>query len=84
MQKDSFSYETRDVDNRTADLSLVGQKIRHTGNGKTYVITGLAWMGDTDEWGYVHLSPEGVQCCRPMRHLNGQRDNGMQRYIFEE
>lgn len=61
----------------------VGALAVHSGNGKGYRINGFAWMGATDEWGFLHHSPEGVMCVRPMHHLWGLRDDGTLRYHNE-
>lgn len=66
----------------TPDTSLIGQQLLHTGNQKTYTITDFAWLGATDEWGFVHNEAEGVAIVRPVSHLTGQRANGADRYVW--
>lgn len=68
---------------------MIGHCLRHTGNGKFYVITGFAWLGEHDEWGFLHHSLEqdggyGIILCRPLHHINGNRSNGEPRYWNEE
>lgn len=61
---------------------MIGTAWQHTGNGKVYRIVNFAWMGATDEWGYVHrCDNEQLVLVRPMRHLFGNRHNGEKRYI---
>lgn len=62
---------------------LIGGTMRHTGNGKRYVILGYVWLGETDEWGYLHRAVEemGALIARPMDHLDGVRDDGTPRYV---
>jgi hypothetical protein len=81
-----LTFETPDAAWYTPDPSLIGQRIRHSGNGKTYVITAFEWMGATDEWGYRHHDidvPEAgaVSIVRPISHLTGYREDGTERYI---
>ena len=88
MQKaDRFSTGMADKhgfipDNHTP--FVVGHVVTHSGNSKRYAIIGFAWMGATDEWGFVHVSPEGVTCVRPIHHLWGLLDDGTLRYTFAE
>lgn len=80
VKDEHFSYATHDVHGYVPDLSLIGSVWAHSGNQKLYRIEGFAWMGATDEWGYVHRSETGPLCCRPMSHLTGKRANGEPRY----
>lgn len=82
LQKPELTLRTADVNGYVPNMDLIGVRLEHTGNCKVYVITGFAWLGDTGTWGFTHLSPGGVICCRPMSHLLGKRDNGVPRYIM--
>lgn len=61
---------------------LIGGTMRHNGNGKTYVILGYVWLGETDRWGYLHraVGEMGPLIARPMRHLEGNMSTGGPRY----
>lgn len=61
---------------------LTGMVLRHTGNGKTYQITGSVWLGETDKWGYLHraMGERGPVIARPLSHIKGKRRNGEPRY----
>lgn len=64
--------------------SLIGTRITHTGNGKTYVIMAFVWNGERDEWMYLHseVGKLGVMSIvRPLSHLKGKRSNGELRYM---
>lgn len=62
---------------------LIGGTMRHTGNGKTYVIIGYVWLGEADRWGYLHRAQGemGPLIARPISHLDGYRSGGQTRYI---
>lgn len=87
---DDFGYHTPDVHGLTVDspemMSLMDNRMVHSGNGKTYQIVGFVWMGATDEWGYAHsaVTEDGSLVAptivRPLAHLTGKRDNGELRY----
>ncbi len=78
---DKFSFNTKDKHGITPIPELVGAVIQHA-NGKPYTIVNYIWMGATDEWGFRHISPEGVECARPLSHLLSTRANGMPRYAL--
>lgn len=61
---------------------LAGTILKHAGNGKTYQITGLVWLGETDRWGYLHraVGEHGPMIARPLSHIKGSRRNGAPRY----
>lgn len=66
---------------------LIGRVLRHTGNGNLYQIHGFCWLGESDEWGYLHSEVRedgvpGVTIARPLSHLSGCRSNGDPRYVF--
>jgi len=74
LKMSKFHYGTTDSVGNIADPRLIGKVITHRGNNKTYRITGFCWLGETDEWGFLHSEDaEAVVCCRPMRHLNRER-----------
>lgn len=84
-EKPELTYETPDVDRWKPDDNLLGVKLLHLGNRKTYIVVGFAWMGATDHWGFLHqeVRPDGqrgVMLCRPMSHIGGERSNGERRY----
>lgn len=83
--KPELTYNTPDTHGRIPNNMTIGGLLMHTGNGKLYQITGFAWMGATDEWGYLHheVRPDGkptVTLVRPLSHVNGRRENGEPRY----
>lgn len=82
--KTALTYSTPDIHGDVPQWAWVGDRLKHSGNGKTYRVTGFAWMGATDEWGFIHVEdgsgPMGVSLCRPMSHRDGVRDNGERRY----
>lgn len=80
-----LTFITRDSENRLPRIDLVGRKLLHTGNGKTYLVSGVCWLGATDEWGYLHAEIRadgfpGVTIARPLSHLTGFRSDGEERY----
>lgn len=79
-----LTHRVPDIHGNVPNMAWVNSRIRHSGNGKTYVVTGFAWMGATDEWGFVHhefgVGPGAVLLCRPLSHMNGNRDDGTKRY----
>ena len=82
-----LTHLTHDEDRWVPDPHLIGKRLYHTGNGKTYQIFGFCWLGDTDRWGYLHAEVRldglpGVTIARPMAHLDGRRSNGERRYTF--
>jgi hypothetical protein len=80
--KINLSHSTPDKNGYVPDHSLRGRRLRHTGNGKVYVIFGFAWLGDGDVWGYLHFAEQemGPVICRPVDHLEGHRSDGAPRY----
>lgn len=70
--------------NTPPDPHMIGRSMRHTGNGKTYVILGYVWNGETDKWNYLHRAAgeDGPIITRPLSHLAGVRRNGENRYEF--
>lgn len=65
----------------SANNSLIGTEWMHSGNSNVYRIVNFAWMGATDEWGFVHRRvDEQMLLVRPMSHLSGERANGKKRY----
>lgn len=78
-----FGYSTPDTNGYVPEKGLIGQIVQHTGNRKTYEITGFAWMGDGDVWGFVHKRVDGSppELCRPITHLTGNRSDGTRRYV---
>lgn len=80
-----FGYLTPDIHGITiTDHSLWGLTLKHTGNGKLYKITGIAYMGESDEWGFICQQTAGIPICRPLSHLLGNRGNGEPRYEMSE
>jgi len=87
--KPPLTYHTTDVDGRTPNFLLIGQRLKHNGNGKTYLIHGFCFMGATDEWGFLHSELRddgvpGVTLARPLNHIMGKRSNGELRYELLE
>jgi hypothetical protein len=82
---DLHTHRTADTHGRTPDWEMVGMQLLHSDNGKTYIIIGFCWLGETDEWAYLHyeIRPDGlpgVALARPIAHVHGLRDNGQLRY----
>lgn len=75
-----FNYFVQDVHGYVPNTDFVGTVLVHTGNKKQFVVTGFCWLGATDEWGFRHIGPDGVECCRPLSHILGPRSNGEVRY----
>jgi len=75
-----LTYHTYDDNGQKPSMLAIGTRLFHTGNGKTYTITGFAWNGDTDEWNYVHVGPDGIPIVRPLSHIEGERSGGVPRY----
>lgn len=76
---------TMDSDRWLPSVDLIGTRLVHLGNGKTYQITGFTWLGESDLWGYLHheLRDDGLQgltVARPLSHISGDRSNGERRY----
>jgi hypothetical protein len=83
---DTLTFDTRDSVGvvATPDLDLIGVELTHTGNQKRYIITGLTWLGATDEWGFTHReigNDKAVTITRPLGHISGLRDDGSPRFI---
>lgn len=84
--KPTLTYFTPDSTGAIPDFKMIGKSLLHLGNGKTYMITGFAWLGELDEWGFTHVATDlnggftGVVLCRPLHHINGVRSNGEPRY----
>lgn len=80
-----LDYMTVDRDGVRPNLTLIGSKYRHSGNGKRYVLEGYCWNGETDQWNMVMIAVQEdlgqpVPVVRPIEHLTGFRDNGARRY----
>lgn len=80
-----LTLKTPDSTGGTPDQSLIGLRLLHLGNGKTYLISGFCWLGEVDEWGYLHAEVRddglpGVPIARPLHHISGCRSNGQPRY----
>ena len=78
-----FSYNKPDIHGVVPDPALLGHVLAHT-NGKDYTVVGYLWLGASDEWGFRHVSPEGVDCARPIYHIVGTRKDGNPRYRISE
>ena len=80
----AFNFDMTDEKGFTpsADRTLIGQQLVHSGNGKTYTILDFVWMGATDEWGFLHRAAgeNGPLLCRPLSQLTGNREDGTPRY----
>jgi hypothetical protein len=80
-----LKYITPDSLGVQPDIDLIGVKLLHLGRMSMYQITGFCWMGETDEWGYLHheLRGDGLHgptIARPLHHITGTRSNGEPRY----
>lgn len=83
VRPETLDYATPDANGYVPDQNLIGERLRHLGNGKTYVVTGFSWLGATDEWGFCHHRepPDvAVSITRPVSHLGGNRANEEPRY----
>lgn len=81
-----LTQTTPDTNGYVPDRALLGEKITHSGNGRTYLITAFEWMGAMDEWGYRHHDVNlprlsAVDIVRPISHLTGFREDGTERYL---
>lgn len=83
----TLNFFVRDSLGKLPDMNLVGQQFRHRGNGQIYTLTGYAWDGESDRWFFVMTKAiegsYGVPVVRPLEHLEGNRENGSQRYARE-
>lgn len=82
-----LTFHTPDATGQACSQCIfpIGQKLQHTGNGKTYVIQGFCWLGADDLWGYIHSEIRadglpGVPIVRPMEHIQGNKSDGQRRY----
>ena len=80
-----LTYNTKDSTGLVPDDSLIGVKLLHLGRMSVYHIDGFCWLGENDEWGYLHHEVRGdglngPTIARPMHHLLGTRSNGEPRY----
>lgn len=49
------NFPITDINGKTVeDLPKIGSKWVHS-NKRIYIVTGYTWLGDTDEWGIVHI-----------------------------
>lgn len=83
--REPLTLQTLDSNDQPPLLGLVGRRLVHTGNGRVYIIQSFAWMGATDEWGFIHAeegNPDAVPLCRPQSHIDGNRSNGERRYVM--
>lgn len=78
-----FGWATPDANNYVPEQTLIGLHIQHQGNLKEYKITGFAWQGQSDTWGFVHERVDGSApvLVRPMSHLTGRLSDGRLRYL---
>lgn len=81
-----LTHNTKDAAGYVASMHthLIGALLKHQGNGRTYIITGFAWMGATDEWGFVHHEAGnafGVTIIRPISHVEGLMADNRARYV---
>lgn len=81
LMREEFSHQMPDKHGLIPDPLFVGAQLHHA-NGKIYKVTGFAYMGETDEWGFTHASPEGVLCVRPFSNIFGLTSAGVRRYHF--
>lgn len=72
-----------DIHGFVPDPDLIGDILTHTARGNQYVVTGFAYLGGTDEWGYEHrlIGDHGPTITRPLSHLCGERHDGEHRYV---
>lgn len=88
MSKGDLTLNTPDKNGLSPVSSMIGVRLQHTGNKKVYVITGFCWLGDSDEWGYLHSQIvrddglPGVTIARPFSHIYGKRSDGSPRYVI--
>ncbi len=85
--KPPLNYLTGDSTGTRPDGWFIGLELKHLGNERIYRIVGFAWMGATDEWGFLHHEVrgdglDGVMLCRPLSHIEGNRSNGERRYSY--
>ena len=81
----SLTYNTPDSLGVVPNMTLIGVRLLHLGRMAVYQITDFCWMGEHDEWGYVHHEVRGdglngPTIARPLDHLTGVRSNGEPRY----
>lgn len=76
-----LTFQTKDANGNTPDLELFGTRWQHTGNLKTYMVSGFSWDGERDIWQVIMQSPDGVPVTRPLDHIYGERETGVVRYV---
>lgn len=82
MEDVYFNHRTQDEHGYLAPLQLIGKSYRHSGNDHVYTITGVAWLGDTDEWSIKHMRENSsVECVRSFNNFFGNRSNGDLRFF---
>lgn len=83
-----FNHKTADVHGYRPLQDMTKVTLTHTGTGKQYRIGGFAWIGATDEWGFLHYSindpaEQRVTIVRPFKDLFGQRKGStIPRYVM--
>lgn len=69
-----------DANGERPNAGIIGMGLRHTGTGKTYYVVDFVWLGESDQWGYLHRAEGEALIARPLAHLTGRRANGDIRY----
>lgn len=49
-----MSVYDQSQDSKPSDRFFVGRSYVHAARGETYKIIAVVWLGDTDEWGFMH------------------------------
>lgn len=77
----TLTHNTKDVNGERAPLEYIGFAAQHSGNNKIYLVTGVSWLGATDEWGVtMKAQGENIEITRPLSHMQGLREDGSKRY----
>lgn len=78
-----LTHATVDSNGLAAPIGFIGTAMLHSGNRKVYVIIGVCWLGETDQWGVIMKARgENIDIVRPFSHVRGKRSNGELRYII--
>ncbi len=77
----NFSHQTIDSTGQKAPAHMIGEIFHHRGNGHLYEIIGVCWIGDGDEWGFIHRR-QGceVDCVRSYNNFFGHMSDGRKRF----
>ena len=81
---ENLTSKTHDSKGRQAPEHLLGCRFTHFKNAKVYQVTGLVWLGDSDEWTVLHTRPgSDVVFARTVGNFLGNNADGQPRFVPE-